>query len=229
MRKILMAACLAAFSAGLPALDFSLHGGYTTLDMGELNHANASLMGYNGDGNAPAVQSGVVLGADLTQATALPWLRVGLRLETLQSNLSEIKIDGGSYCFSDQAALSDLTLGLQTSASGPAGLRIGLVGWLGYGYATLKQRDLAGGYVQSALFMGSLPVAEAEVSLAYDLGKRVHVSLNGGWRWANAGYLYDDTHQALVNNDFYFSNSTMTPINVDYSGVTGQGSVSYSF
>jgi hypothetical protein len=128
--------------------------------------------------------------------------------------------------------LSTLLVGVRAN-SGPVlkGLTLGLGAWAGYGYATLDQRQTLSDsfYVQSGLFMGTMPVAELESSVNYSLGHGLSLSFLGGWRWANAGLLYDGTHHALADTGQYVINGDDRGIDLDYSGITGQGSVSYSF
>ena len=233
MRKSILGALAGLSLAGaLPALDLSLHGGYTSFNMGELNAANAKLIGYSAKPYSQPLDSGIVVGADLCGATPQPWLQWGLRTEFMQSNLAETKsIYVYYFTFTDQATLSDLLVGAKASQTLAGGLDLGLGLWAGYGYATLQQHSARNGIAQDGLYMASLPVAEFESSLAYRLGSHLKLSLSGGYRWANVGYLYNGDHAALYDNAvyWYYSGSWRSPIDVDYSGVTGQGSVSYSF
>lgn len=229
MRKTILALLAATVaSATLPALDLAVHAGYTSFNLGELNRANASLLGEFADGHSQPLNSGALIGTDLTQASTLPWLNFGLRAEAMQSDFAEIKTDSGYYDYSDQARLSDLLVGAKITTPAALGLKLGLALWAGYGYAELQQNDFVS-YLQSGLFMGSLPVAEVETSLGYDLGSRIHLAFTGGWRWANAGYLYDDQHKPLYDNGKVWYSQGNFPINVDLSGITAQGSISYSF
>ena len=239
MRKILLAIALGmAFTSSLPALDLSFHGGYTSFAMGDLNRANASLVGYDAEPYSQPIQSGFVVGADLCSplAGAPDWLQVGARYEYLQSNSAELKNDSGgggigNVDFTDQAKLNNFLVGCKASAPfALPGLTAGLGAWAGYAYATLDQHSTQyNSPLQSGLFMGSLLVAELETSLGYSVGKRIHLDFTGGWRWADAGYLYDDTHKPLYDALQIYEMSTNAPVNVDYSGLTAQGSVSYSF
>jgi hypothetical protein len=229
MRKTILAAMLGlSFTAALPALDLSLHGGYTSFNMSEVNRANAELIGYGGNGYSEPIQSGFVVGADLTLPAARGWLQAGLRTEYLLSNLAETKGMAYGMEVTDRAALSDLLVGLKGSTGGALSLGLGV--WAGYGYATYDQRDLGHSLAQqSGLYMGSLPVAEFEGTVAYSLGQHIRLNFTGGYRWADAVYLYDDTHRPLAESGMSWWLARNYPVNVDYSGVTGQGSVSYLF
>jgi len=238
MRKTLLAIALGlAFTSSLPALDLSFHGGYTSFAMADLNHANASLVGYEAEPYSQPIQSGFVAGADLCSPLpgAPDWLQVGLRYEYLQSNTAELKNDNtngvGDVDFTDQARLNNLLVGGKASVPfALKGMTAGIGAWAGYGYAELDQHaKMDNSPIQAGLFMGSLLVAELETSIGYNIGKRIHLDFTGGWRWADAGFLYDDTHQPLYNALDIYENSLNTPVNVDYSGATAQGSVSVSF
>jgi hypothetical protein len=237
MRKILLATALGlAFTSTLPALDLSFHGGYTSFAMADLNRANASLVGYEAEPYSQPIQSGFVVGADLCSPLpgAPEWLQLGLRYEYLQSNLAELKNDSsgiGNVDFTDQAQEHNFLVGGKATAPFILqGLTAGLGAWAGYAYATLDQHaTMNNSPLQSGLFMGSMLVAELETSVGYSLGKRIHLGLTGGWRWADAGYLYDDAHQPLYDSLQIYEMSVKAPVNVDFSGLTAQGSVSYSF
>jgi hypothetical protein len=245
MRKTLLAAAFGfAMTSALPALDLAVHGGYTSFSMSELNRSNAWLVGYDANPYSQAIHSGSVVGADLT-VPVNDWLKAGLRAELMQSNQAEIKsnVDGSAgvstpdTCFTDQAGLDTLLVGGSTAfPTGIRGLDLGLGGWVGVGYATLQQHvtlDTSGTPYESGLYMGSIPVVELESSLSYGIGGAVRLTFTGGWRWADAPALYDDTHQPYYGNgDYWNNNGSGTGIgaaNLDYGGVTAQGSVSYGF
>lgn len=230
MRKTFLAAVTAlSLASALPALDISVHGGYTTFNMHDVNQGNAEFVGYYGSGSgySQPIDSGFLVGADLTGPTAYPWLTAGLRGEFMMSNLAETKLN--TYSFTDRANLSDLLVGLQASSNQGSGFSLGLGAWAGYGYATLTQNSLTAGLSQDGLFMGTLPVAEAEMKATYRLGQHIGLTLSGGYRWADAGYLYDDQHHYLFATGQNYWGGYILPISVDYSGITGQGSISYSF
>jgi hypothetical protein len=237
MRKILLAAALGlAFTSSLPALDLSFHGGYTSFAMGDLNRANAGLVGYDGQPYSQPIQSGFVVGADLCSPLqgAPDWLHLGLRYEYLQSNLAELKNAGGGIGdvdFTSQAKLNNLLVGAKASAPFVLnGLSLGLGAWAGYGYATLDQHSRQFiSPIQTDLFMKSLLVAELESSIVYKIGRRISLDFTGGWRWADAGWMYNDDHVTLYDALQIYEMSTKSPVNVDYSGLTAQGSVSCSF
>jgi hypothetical protein len=230
MRKIYLAAAAGlALASALPALDLSVHGGYTTFNMHDVNQGNAELIGYHGTGTSAPINSGVVVGADLCGATALPWLKMGLRAETMMSNLAVTQDSSQPDYITEQANLSDLLVGVEASSSQGPGFSLGLGAWAGYGYATLQQDDRDQSLNQSGLFMGSLPVVEGEIKAAYLLGQHLSFSLTGGYRWADAGTLYDDQHQPLYATGPLWWSGYARPVGADYSGITGQGSVSYSF
>jgi hypothetical protein len=245
MRKTLLAAALGlAMTSALPALDLAVHSGYTSFSLSELNRSNAWLVGYEANPYAGAVKSGVVVGADLT-VPFNAWLKAGLRTEMMQSNRAETKsnVHGTAgvqsppdTCFTDQAGLSTLLVG--GSSDFPTdikGLDLGLGAWVGVGYATLQQHvtlNTSSRPYEDGLYMGSLPVAEVESSVSYGLGQHIRLNFTGGWRWADAPALYDDTHQPFYGNGAYWINngsSGLGAANLDYGGVTAQGSVSYGF
>jgi hypothetical protein len=228
MRKTILAAVLGlAMTGSLPALDLALHGGYTSFNMGSLNRANSELIGYGGDGYSRPIESGVVVGADLTIPTGYSWLQAGLRTEFMQSNMGETKADSYNFSITDQAALSDLLVGLKASTSGT--LSLGLGAWFGYGYATLNQVDFNNSVGQSGLYMQSLPVTQLEGRMDYHLGQHLKLSLTGGYRWAFAEAIYDDQHHPLLENGNLWWWGNAVPVSVDFGGITGQGSISYSF
>src|ERR1700758_5124614 len=157
MRKTILAALLGlSFTGALPALDLSLHGGYTSFNMSEVNRSNSALIGWYRVGYSEAIQSGFVVGADLALPTAQSWLQLGLRTEFMQSNLAETKSTNLGGSITDRGTLSDLLVGLKASTDGA--LSLGLVVWAVYGYATYDQKDPNQILSQSGLFMGSLPV-----------------------------------------------------------------------
>ena len=249
MSKTILAAALGlALRSALPAqlVDVNVHAGYTTFAMGDLNSANNSLWGYNM--GYPAyngyyyygIDRGVVAGVDLTTSRFLPvqGLVWGLRSEAMQSNLAEFKADnvppysiGAQY--TDRATLTTVLVGGKYSLPFVTdGLSLGLGAWAGGGYGVLDQhatQDLTGPYsIQNGVFSAMLPVAELESSVDYKLGSHVSVSLSGGWRWADAPQVKNGG-EALYNNWQKWYNATKSPVNVDFSGATAQGSVSYSF
>jgi hypothetical protein len=225
---------LAATSLGLAAqtqaLSLEPHAGYTTVNMSDLNKGNDALYGWYATGSAEHVHDGLVAGLDLIIPVS-DSLDFGVRGEWLQTNQTQdIYWNGGTtFGWADQGTLSSALLGLRGRTPFIAkGLELGLGAWAGYGYATMKQDNISGD-VQDGLFMGSLWVAELEGSLHYSVSKRISVGFTGGWRWANAGALYDDTHKPLVEAGQYWENSLYFPVSVDFSGISAQGSVSYSF
>ena len=238
MLKIFLASAMGlALVSALPALELSLHSGCTSFGLGELNRANAQFTGYAKYARSQDLRSGLVVGADALSAPA-DGLQFGLRAEAMQSEEAENRSDKGGLGTTDvvdQAALTTVLLGVRASTL-RSGMNLGLGAWAGYGYATLQQHCglNPNQAVQDGLFMGSLPVAELEATLAYGLGHGFSLSVLGGWRWANAGALYDDTHHALLDNGQAWNHGLgdpagRIPLDLDYSGVSAQGSVSYSF
>jgi len=236
LRTLLAIASVAMTSAAHAGLvDLNLHAGYTSLSMGDLNHSNAVFMGWDGIPYSEDINSGIVVGLDATTArlTRLPWLDLGLRVETLRSNQAEMKNSpiGLENDYTDVASLTSLLVGAKASAPFLAeGLDLGTGVWLGYGYAELDQHV---NYtlrppVQSGVFTNEIPVAEWETTLTYALASRIKVSFTGGWRWADAPKVWAGKTD-LWDAEAWWDHSIQTPVNVDYSGVTCQGSITYAF
>jgi hypothetical protein len=238
MKNILMAAIAAAcLGAGpLAALSLEPHAGYTTVSMGDLNRANDAVYGYWGVGPSVRMTNAVVAGLDLMQAVdGVPGLSLGLRGDWLQTNLAQTtNVDpytpSNDFSMTDQGNLSSLLLGGKLSAPFLLnGLDLGLGAWLGYGYATLSQR-VSKATLEDGLFMGSLWVGQLEGSLRYSVAKHISLAFTGGWRWANAGSLYDDQHHALYDSIQYWHGGNRRALSdADFSGISAQGSVGYSF
>jgi hypothetical protein len=246
MSKTILAAALGlALSSALPAqlVDVNVHAGYTTFAMGDLNTANDNLLGYPMFGHSAHVENGVVAGADFTTQRLVPaGLAWGLRAEVMQSNTGEFKDAPSTYgttyqtgvIFTDQATLSNVLLGGAYAVPLVAdGLTLGVGAWIGGGHAVLNQNATMNVSnpkfrVQSGSFSADVPVAEAEGTLSYRLSSRVSVDLNDGWRWADAAQVKSGS-TALVNNWQRWYRGASQPVNVDFGGITGQGSVSVSF
>ena len=247
MRKTLLAAVVAVGLVGTAQaglLDVNVHAGYTTFAMGDLNTANDNLLGYPMFGRSAHVENGIVAGADFTTRRLLPLtgLAWGLRTEYMQSNTGEYAdaaYSGGTTYqtgvnFTDQATLSNVLLGGTYAVPFVAdGLTLGLGAWIGGGHAVLNQNVTKNVSnppyrIQSGSFSADIPVAEAEGTLTYKLASRVSLSLSGGWRWADAAQVKSGS-SALVNNWLRWYSAVNSPVNVDFGGITGQGSVGVSF
>jgi len=237
LRTLSAIAALALASAAHAGLvDLNLHAGYTSLSMGELNHSNAMLMGWDGAPYAEELNSGIVVGLDATtkHLIRLPWLELGLRAETLRSNQAEMRNWPGnvSSVYTDVASLSSLLVGAKASAPfAVSGLSLGWGAWVGYGYAELDQHvsDTTRPPIQSGVFTAYILVAELESTLSYAVTDRISLNATGGWRWADAPKMKDGNNTDLLDAEQYWENNYLTSVNVDYSGATFQGSVSYSF
>jgi hypothetical protein len=239
MRKTLFTAFM-VLVMGSPlaaqTVDVSVHGGYTSFSMQDINHSNAMLIGWNLVPGNTDIKDGMIIGADFTHA--LGAFSLGLRTEYLQSNLAELKNDasamGIGLVMTDQASLSNALLGGSYRAPWVAeGLTLGLGAWLGCGYGVINQ-DKAycqSGWtdkIQSGAFSSTLLVAELEATVSYALGARTAFSLSGGWRWADAPQVTSDG-EALSNGVELMKKGVKAPVNADFGGATAQGSVSYSF
>lgn len=237
---ILAALVLAALGSNAQAawLDVTPQAGYTTFSMGELNRANSSLHGYDMAGTQDDLDNGFVAGLDLTTSRllGLNGLSWGLRMEYLQSNQAENK-DPSTYHFdyTDQATLTNALLGGTYNASvAGSGLSLGLAAWIGAGHAVLNQNVSLNVYstsdpIQSGSFSANVLVGELEARAAYQLGKRIGLAVSGGWRWADATQVSSGGTPLYNNLQYWYYNSSTSPVNVDFSGATLKGSVSYSF
>ena len=237
LRTLLAIAALAMTSAAHAGLvDLNLHAGYTSLSMGDLNRSNAMLMGWDGAPYSEDLNSGIVVGLDATSKhlVRLPWLALGLRAETLRSNQAEMKNWPGnvSSVYTDVASLSSLLVGAKASKPfAVSGLSLGWGAWLGYGYAELDQHVsiTTRPPIQSGVFTAYILVAELESTLAYAVNSHISLNATGGWRWADAPKMQDGNKTDLYDAEQYWRGNAVTSVNVDYSGATFQGSVSYSF
>ena len=233
MKNLFLAALLAIGSlAGAQAWALTLepYAGYTSVNMTQVNRANDDIWGWENVGYSRHVDSGLIAGLNAL-APANAWLDLGVRAEWMQTNQGELYYGYNTSTFkaTDQGTLSNLLVGGRIHAPYLfTGMDLALGAWAGYGYATLNQKDPSGD-IQDGLFMGSLLVEELETTVKYGLPHHLSLAFTGGWRWANAGQMYDDQHKALYDSANLWENSVKAPANVDYSGITAQGSVSYGF
>jgi hypothetical protein len=242
MRKTLLAAAL-GLALGSPlsalSLDASVHGGFTTFNMGDLNRSNATLMGWDLAPYSQDISSGYVVGMDwVTRAwSPLAGMTWGLRTEYLQSNLAEMKNypNDVTLVMTDQASLTDALVGANLAVpAGTSGLTVGVGAWLGYGLGVMNQHKTYDGgssrsiRIQSGAFSDTILVGELETSLGYDLTPHWGVSFTGGWRWADAPEVKSGS-EALDDGSTLWEFGRKTPVNVDFGGATAQGSVHYRF
>jgi hypothetical protein len=237
MFKITLAAiaAIAIASASQAAmLDVTPHAGYSTVSMGALNHSNETQWGWEGTGSVNDIHSAYVVGVDLTSSHLTPhdWLNLGLRTEYLQTNqlINDGRPDNSTYN-TDQGTLTNLLVG--ASASQPFilnGLQLGLGAWVGGGYGVMSQHESKDwpALIQSGNFTGYTLVGELESTISYALGSHLRLSFVGGWRWADFASMKDG-NTPLYDNLQLWEHGLQNPVNVDFSGATGQGSVSYSF
>jgi hypothetical protein len=242
MRKTVLAALLAVVISG-PAkaslLDLSVHGGFTTVNMSGVNQSNDKLWGWSIEGGEQTpLSTGFVVGLDATTRRLSPWswLVPGLRVEYLQTNPGLLVMQSGATADDyvlNKGSLTSALLGVQTDAPFLAdGLRAGLGAWGGYAYGTLSQRITAQDGtdpMQQGLYMAGLFQAELEGSLNYQLPWHMKLQASAGWRWADAPQMKDDQGVPLGDNLEHYRNGTNFPVNVDFSGATASGGVSYSF
>ncbi|HTB23178.1 MAG TPA: hypothetical protein VK914_10780 [bacterium] len=247
MRKVVLAAIAALLVCGTlsaDVLDFTPHAGYTSFAMNSFNRANGNVFGWEGAGESMGynqdIQSGIVVGADETTKCLSPWksLDLGLREEYLVSNQARLVSDQGSdndgLDYSDKASLTNILVGGKVSAPfSVPGLSLGLGAWVGYGYATMDQHVNYDGFdgdnlMQSGLYTAGILVGELESTVTYKIGSHIGLNFTGGWRWADAPEL--KSHGTpLYDAEQYWEWNISSPVNVDFSGATAQGSVDLYF
>jgi hypothetical protein len=243
MRTTLVAAlaalCLSA-TAHADLVDVDVHSGVSTVNMAQVNRSNAALWGWDVAGQVDDLDSAWVSGVDFStrSLTPYPWLELGLRVEYLQTNEAIVDDPEAPTYITEQGKLSSALVGAKVSAPFAAvdGLSAGLGAWFGYGYATFEQNvttQTVGGPgsapLQSELFRSSIIVTELEGRLQYQLTRHWALGVTGGWRWADAGLMKDPSGDLLSDNLQLWEYGNKAPINVDFSGITAQGSLSYSF
>jgi hypothetical protein len=241
MRKTFLALVVATLLGGTAhaeLMDVSVHAGYSTVSMGQLNRSNAALWGWDTSGYWGDLNSALVTGVDLTTHRFSPWsaLAWGLRAEYLLTNQAVVYMPGDNR-YSDQGSLSSVLLGAKASAPFVIdGLTAGLGAWVGYGIAVMDQHVDAvspqapnGALLSGGSYKGGLLVGELEGSLSYPLSKRVSLSLSGGWRWADAGALKDGNGTPLYDDLQLWQFGRKMPVDIDFSGAISRASVSFSF
>lgn len=233
-----------------PTAGLSFHAGYTTVQMADLNRANAALWGFfdTSSGSENGIHDGLVLGLDYVRPGWSPWawLPLGFRAEYLRTGASTAHMFNTignqpiDFTVQDQGSLSSLLVGggFKTDAADIPGLSLGLNAWVGYGYAEMDQtvanvstyafsQPMASDSYFGLVFEGQL-----EGSVSYQFAPNARVFGSGGWRWANAASLRDGGGNPLVENlpaDGYYGSQANAPVNVDYSGITAQGGISLQF
>jgi len=246
MHKTILALALAwaasgALRAGLLELD--PHAGYTTVSMGDLNHANAAIYGWYPSDHAESLSSGYVAGLDLTTShlTRVEALKLGIRAEYLRTNPAEMKDvtliahQSDALDYVDQGNLASVLLGGKLSAPYLSDrLLIGLGAWAGCGYGTLDQSVTFDGnqgtnLLPSGVYTSLLLVGELEATLRWRLSQRLALDFSGGWRWADAGSMRDSKGAPLYNAEQYWELNKTAPVDVDFSGATAQGGLNIAF
>jgi hypothetical protein len=192
--KIAALGCLLGLSGAATAsmLDLNVTGGYTTLDMADLN---AKL-----PAGSTKINSGYYVGAD-AGFSLMPFLKIGPRVEYLSANQGTLK--NPLYQETIQPTLTSAELGLSTDWSLPlTGLGISGGVWGGYGW--MKTELSIPGQPSANLSSGNV-TGEALVRLKYSIFSPLSVELEGGYRVAKMTELSIDKGSALGYPDFDFS------------------------
>lgn len=240
MRKAVLAAVLSAVAVGplnADILEITPHAGYTSVSMGQFNHYNDVMWGWDGDGYNRVLSSAYVVGLDVTTHRLTPWewLDLGVRGEYLDTNLGEMNEPSAQLDYTDQGSLSSAEVGATVDApTSLGGLHLGLGAWIGAGYGTMEQNvrlntnKSPAAPVSDGLFTATNLVGELEGSLKYMITPKLSLSFTGGWRWADMGVM--KSHGTpLTEMENTWLEWTNNPVNVDFSGVTAQGALTYGF
>ncbi|HXC62881.1 MAG TPA: hypothetical protein VNZ67_00920 [bacterium] len=236
-------------------LTLSVEAGYTTVNMSDLNGSNAAMWGYYDTqmGHYGAIHDGAVIDLNLMASTwtPYPWLEIGLRAEYLRTGTSELQVTNVLiapqgylpwYNFTDTGSMVSGLLGF--GFSGPTnvpGLNLGVHAWAGPGFGRITQQvtlyhDLSGGPQPSTgIYSGQCIQEQLEFNASYQVASNLSFSFSGGWRWADLGGVKDSSGRALyeimpaLGFSAPYGVKNLAPVNVDFSGATASGGVSYSF
>jgi len=191
--KIAALGCLLGLSGAASAslLDLNVTGGYTTLDMADLN---AKL-----PAGSTKIDGGYYVGAD-AGFSLMPFIKIGPRVEYISASQGSIKMP--LYQETIEPTLTSAELGLSTDWSLPlTGLGISGGVWGGYGWMATKL-TIPGA---TANLSSGNAVGEALVRLKYSIFSPLSVELEGGYRVAKMTNLSIDKGSAIGYPDFDFS------------------------
>lgn len=212
-------------------------GGYTSLNVRGLNQGYDSIQALIGGAPFPVDFSSqkIMNGYYVELAGVLPsdtW-HPGLKVQYVQSGIGRYKLafnpGGGLQTIeqSDQVFLLPVMLGVESGSLrlGSLGLRSSL--YAGYAFAGVVEHVAAssGGFTKAnGVYQagGGGFVAEAALKADYHLNPRWDLNLQGAYRLADAGYLYDSGNQV-------FQGPVGGKVDFDMSGVNLGGGVSYAF
>lgn len=199
MRKTLaLVAALSGLAAAAPAADLfkvAVDGGYTTLNMADVNDALAKAA------NSTPIKSGWFIGAEAGMSL-MPFLELGPRVEYLSSNKYEVKNGAGDVQDSGVASLTSLMVGANVKIDLPlTGLGLGIGAFGGYGMANATS-DGPASSPKATKMTGGAFVGELEAKLGYKIFPLTSFDLMAGMRLANVGKLKDDAGKDTVVFDY---------------------------
>ncbi|HTB22179.1 MAG TPA: hypothetical protein VK914_05695 [bacterium] len=259
MRKIvLLALVLGSLGTALSAdvLEFTPFAGYTSLNMGSVNKAQASYDGiiqeaiYSSSSSysfSNSYLSGAwMVGGDLLTKRLTPWksLSLGLRGEFLGTNKATENVGLGTEFidYSESGSLSSFMLGGRYDLPGANhGLKLSVGAFGGLGYAAMAQdfHVNSGGsaYDQNGLYCGEGFVGDVDFRLDWTIPGLTWLKVNAqtGYRYASLGDLHNGHGDPLEGPGKYLNQlepSTYPPqpaVDVDFSGLTVGGGLTFSF
>jgi hypothetical protein len=260
MRKMaLLALALGSLATALSAdvIEFTPYAGYTSVNMGSVNKAQASYDGtiedliytggLSGYSFTNAYLSGAwMVGADLLtkRLTPLKSLSLGLRGEYLDTNQANenLSLSGEYIDYSESGTLSSFMLGGRYELPGANhGLKLsaGVFGGLGYAAMTQNFNVSSGGinYNPNGVYCGEGFVGDVDLRLDWTIpgATWLHVNAQTGYRYASLGDLHNGAGDPLEGPGKYLNQiepSVYPPqaaVDVDFSGLTVGGGLTLDF
>jgi hypothetical protein len=229
LKAIALAGLMLAAQKASALVDISGFGGYTTLGMGDINK------GLDNDvvvtnGTEAKMQSGFYVGAD-AGFTAMPFLKIGPRLEYVQANTGSVTYSGGKDAIDANLLLMEVGVTVDTSIPMSGFSVLGGV-WGGYGLAGSKITLTSSGVSDSVLGNGSGFVGEVGAQLRYGLMAGLSIGLDLGYRLAditNMEVSADNPAMSASKGQPMVTNADGSKGAFDYSGLNIGGAISFNF
>lgn len=215
---------LSAVAAHADLLEVSGFGGYTSLDMGEVNKSLATAKAAGT--KVTDIDNGYVVGLDVRTGSLIPvpFLEIGLKGEYIgAANPGEASgsVGGHAYSIKDQASMVDAMLGLDFGIGIPATpLSFGLSAYGGYGEGMVQKSFTTEGETATDLYNGGAFVGEGEARLTYKVVSVLNIYAFGGMRFADLGTFADPAKRKFDPTAPVGIEGTADP-SVDFSGLTG--------
>jgi hypothetical protein len=212
---------VAAVAAHADLLELSGFGGYTSLDMGEVNNSLGTAKASGA--SVTDINHGYLVGLDLRTGALIPvpFLSLGLKAEYIgAANPGGVSgtMDGEPYSIKNDASMLDAMLGLDFSIGIPATpLSFGLSAYGGYGEGLMQQSFASDGVGYTDLYYGGAFVGEGEARLTYKVVSVLNIYAFGGMRFANLGTFANPKQKF----DPTFPVGETDDPDVDFTGFTG--------